>query len=1080
MTLSEFLSTDFDTRAFLEFTQALVVAVDADGHVVFANQEMRSMLGYDREELVGRDWFETCVPESARDGVRQTFERVIAGDLAADVAQESESPVLTNAGEEYTIQWRNTPVRDDDGSVTGMLSSGTDVTQQRAQTRQLAQNRRRSRTLVEQFPNGLVTLFDEDLRYQIVGGNGFDRVRLSPSDLEGERLQDVFPPDVVRELEPHYRNALAGTSSVIEQTLEGRIFRIRTVPVYEDGAVVAGMTMSQDITDQRETERELRERELRLSQAQDIADIGNWTFDLETNSLNWSDECYRIFGLSPENDITYERFLECVHPEDRETVDEQWTQALAGEPYDLEHRIVVDGDVKWVRERAEIQHDEDGEPSIALGIAQDITERKAREQELEATKRRYQTLLETAPNPTFVVDPETAEILETNEAAEALLGRSRDELVGLQQPDVHPTGAAERYRELFERHVEQGGRIRQFPDGSPIRVVDADGETIPVEIDATTVDLGDGPVVYGTLRDVSEQRAYERALAGLNHAAQQLFEAQTTDAIDEQIAETVTEVLDFPVAAVYRFDNAAATLRPVACRGPDGAGGCPDELTEIGPDTESAYWTTFVTDETSVDDDLQAGETPLARVASIRSQLVVPIENYGIVAIGDTDPERFGARTTDLLEILVATAESALARTEREQELHRREHKLAAQTRELERAEAFNTQIRSVARAIVDADTRAEIAEAVSSRLTEIDPIAFAWTGTVGPAEDVVEPRAWAGTNERYLEGFDGSLTDAETAEPSVRAARTHEPVIVPNTAQDVAAAPWRGSALECGFRSVLSVPLLYRGSLQGVFTVYATAADAFDETLCEVLSDLGDLVAHAVVGIDRKQALLSNQMIELTFDIRDRSCFFLRLPQDAGYRLELEGMLSHPDESTLVFARIYDADAETVLDQAERAPEVQDAHLIERDGDLLLQAQFDRRFIGSYLAEYGITLQDITADETCRVTVTTSPSYNVRRAVDVVQSRYPDSELRSKRNRDGKASSQPYFRAVLDRLTPRQQEVLELAYHSGYFDSPKGSTGTELAEALDISSSAFHDHVRTAERKLLDGIFDSGDERQQ
>jgi len=952
MTSFEFPSAVDDAREFLDFAQVLVVALDADGRIEFVNRETCSVLGYEEDELVGRDWFEACIPASVSDEVRATFDRVMSGAVEPDPAETYENPVLTKDGDERVVEWRNTPLRDDDGEIAGTLSSGRDVTRRKTQTRALSRNRRRYRTLVEQFPNGLVTLFDEDLRYRIVGGDGFDRVERSPSDLEGERLQNAFGPEHVSDLEPRYRRALAGEPSVTEQTLDGRIFRIRIVPVYDDGEVVAGMTMSQDVTEQRETEREL-----------------------------------------------------------------------------------------------------------------------------EATKRRYRTLLAAAPNPIFVADAETGEIVEANEAAAELYGRPRAEIVGLHQSDLHPDDDAAAYRDVFERHVEHGGTMRQLPDGSQLYLDPADGERVPVEIDVSTVELDDTAVIYGIFRDITAQLAYERSLAGLNRAAQELFEARTTQAIDERIVETVTEVLDIPLVVAYRFDDVDGVLRPTECHAPGGVDGLPSDLGDVGPDG-GPLWDAFVTGETSVENDVDTDGSLLDGETPIRSQLVVPIENHGVVAVGDVRPDRFDGRTVDLVEILMATAESALERTEREQELQRREHKLELRTRQLERAEAINTQIRSVARAIVDSETRSEIDEAVCSHLVEADPIAFAWIGGVDPVDEAVEPRACAGSNERYLEQFDGSLTDAETAEPAVRAVQNHERVIVSNTAREVTNAPWRRSALESGFQSAMSVPLLYRGSLQGVFTVYATASAAFDETLREVLSELGDLVAHALVSIDRKQALLSTQLIELEFDITDRSCFFLRFPRDVGCRIELEGTITQSDDSTLVFARVHDADPETLLDRAEQAPEVRNARLIESNEGSVIQIRFTSQFIGSYLAEHGITLRDITADGGgCRVTATIPTSYDVRRAVDAVTTRYADSTLRAKRDRTSDGTSRTFSRDVLDRLTPRQQEVLELAYHSGYFDSPKGSTGSDLSDVLDISSSAFHAHVRRAERKLLDATFDHADE---
>jgi PAS domain S-box-containing protein len=126
----------------------------------------------------------------------------------------------------------------------------------------------------------------------------------------------------------------------------------------------------------------LLESEQDLNRAQAVAHTGSWRLDMRRNQLLWSDETHRIFGIPKETPMTYETFLSSVHPEDREYVDRKWKAALRGEPYDVEHRIIVDGEVKWVRERAELEFDSKGKLKGGFGTVQDITKRKLIENEL--------------------------------------------------------------------------------------------------------------------------------------------------------------------------------------------------------------------------------------------------------------------------------------------------------------------------------------------------------------------------------------------------------------------------------------------------------------------------------------------------------------------------------------------------------------------------------------------------------------------------------------------------------------------------------------------------------------------------
>lgn len=137
-----------------------------------------------------------------------------------------------------------------------------------------------------------------------------------------------------------------------------------------------------DITENKRMEEELLRRQEDMSRAQEVGSMGSWRLDVKINVLTWSDENYRIFGIPKGTPLTYEMFLSNVHPDDREYVDTQWNAGLRGEPYGIEHRLVVDGSIKWVREKAYLEFDKKGTLLGGFGITQDITERKKTEDAL--------------------------------------------------------------------------------------------------------------------------------------------------------------------------------------------------------------------------------------------------------------------------------------------------------------------------------------------------------------------------------------------------------------------------------------------------------------------------------------------------------------------------------------------------------------------------------------------------------------------------------------------------------------------------------------------------------------------------
>ncbi|MBD3557817.1 PAS domain S-box protein, partial [Planktothrix sp. FACHB-1355] len=158
--------------------------------------------------------------------------------------------------------------------------------------------------------------------------------------------------------------------------------------------------MSVDITDRKQTEQALRESESALMAAQKIAHLGNWSFDIITPKITWSEETFYIFGLDPrEGEPTYDRLLQFTHPEDLEILQRNIELAVReGKAYEHEIRIIrPDGAIRYTFGKGEPVFNEAGQVIKLFGIVQDITERKQTEETLKITLTRLQNLATAVP-----------------------------------------------------------------------------------------------------------------------------------------------------------------------------------------------------------------------------------------------------------------------------------------------------------------------------------------------------------------------------------------------------------------------------------------------------------------------------------------------------------------------------------------------------------------------------------------------------------------------------------------------------------------------------------------------------------
>jgi len=251
----------------------------------------------------------------------------------------------------------------------------------------LRESENKHRTLLKNIPQ---KIFYKDLNsvYVLCNESYADDLKINPPEITGKTDYDFYP----RELADKYisddkRIMQSGKTESIEERYiqngqEGIVQTFKAPVKDEKGNIIGIFGIFWDITERKLMEETLERSEERYALAQRAANIGSWDWDITTGKLVWSEQIEPLFGFDRgEFGATYEAFLECVHPDDRQHVADSVNACVeAGTDYAIEHRIVrPDGTIRWMSETGDVVRDKSGKAIRMLGIVRDITERKERE-----------------------------------------------------------------------------------------------------------------------------------------------------------------------------------------------------------------------------------------------------------------------------------------------------------------------------------------------------------------------------------------------------------------------------------------------------------------------------------------------------------------------------------------------------------------------------------------------------------------------------------------------------------------------------------------------------------------------------
>ncbi len=286
-----------------------------------------------------------------------------------------------------------------------------------------------------------------------------------------------------------------------------------------------------DISERKATEQRLADSEQRLRLAMGAARLGVWEFDFAANRLYWSPELFALFDLpTVEPSLAWLRSVQ--HPEDRGVSDAAMEQAIAARtPYACQYRVVLDRETRWVEDRGTILFAADGRPERVIGLAQDITERRAAEAALRDSEARLRTLVDTIPDLVWLKDPEGV-FLACNRRFAQLFGATEAQIVGRTDYDFVDAELADFFRLNDQAAIAAGGPLTNEEEIT----FASDGHRETLQTIKTPIRDETGTLigVLGVGRDITRLRQSEQELAAHRNHLEALVEQRTRDLTTER------------------------------------------------------------------------------------------------------------------------------------------------------------------------------------------------------------------------------------------------------------------------------------------------------------------------------------------------------------------------------------------------------------------------------------------------------------------------------------------------------------------------------------------------------------------
>lgn len=360
-----------------------------------------------------------------------------------------EYKIITKDNKVKWINQRNSLEKDEEDNIIGIKGIITDITYIKSIEEDLENNRKRfeeisliSSDWVWEVDNNGIYTFVSDRVEEILGYTADEMMGKSPFDFmpseEADRVLKIF-----NEYSSEEKSFKDLKNTNIHKNGQFVILQTSGFPIFDNkGKFIGYRGTDKDITD-------INNLVTNLNEAQELAQIGHWELDLITSELYWSDEVYRIFGLEiQEFDATYEAFLNHIHPDDHDLVNEAYSTSLENKSsYSIRHRVLTkDNQLKYVEERCIHKLDNVGNVIKSIGTVHDITKQVESEKELNIAANVYRH-----SNDAILITDKDNNIISINKAHERITGYRADEVIG-ENPRIFSSGWGDKqfYKNMWD------------------------------------------------------------------------------------------------------------------------------------------------------------------------------------------------------------------------------------------------------------------------------------------------------------------------------------------------------------------------------------------------------------------------------------------------------------------------------------------------------------------------------------------------------------------------------------------------------------------------------------------------------